>query len=91
MLLIKIIRGIDPDMNEFFTYANEVTKELDGEDFTKAIRSVYIQHIYELLISPKAYLYVLNKMSRMFGEVDYWFENIYPGKNQDIYFDIKKG
>ncbi len=85
MLLIKIIRGIDPEMDSFFAYANSQVQNLHGEDFTNGLHNIYIQRIKELLVSKNSYLYVLNKMSRMFGEVDYWFENIYPNKDSNIY------
>ncbi len=95
MIWIKIDRGIDPEMNSFGKYAEKYAVSHAGTnaELISIRNELYKKHVIELLKSAAPYTYIANKMVRMFGEVDYWFENCFANKlsilqypNRILYF-----
>ena len=76
MMWIKVERGLDPDMDKYMIWG-----DIDREFHSEAeVSEFYKEHILQLIKTPKPYVYIVNKMIRMFGTVDYWFENCFGNK-----------
>lgn len=82
VLWIKIDRGIDPDMESFAKHVNKIILAKSGtnRELISMKNELYYSRVLELLKTATPYSYVVNKMIRMFGEVDYWFENCFANK-----------
>ena len=81
---LKIDSGIDPNVDSFRKNVEDIilskSSTATNAELAEMKNELHKIRVFELLKTPTPYIYIANKMVRMFGEVDYWFENCFSDK-----------